>query len=125
MSEDGEKRTDAVEGTAAAETARAYYEAIDAGDYEAFADLLAPEVVHERPDRTIEGRETLVGFMREDRPNRDTSHEVLRIFAGEKEDGEVAVEGRLLDSSGDEMFEFVDAFSLKDGRIAEIRTYTS
>ena len=104
-------------------TALAYYEAIDAGDYEAFADLLAPEVVHDRPDRTIEGKETLVGFMRDDRPNRDTSHEVLASF--EKREGDaVAVEGRLLDSDGDEMFGFVDAFSLREGRIVEIRTYT-
>lgn len=129
MSEDGEERTDAVKSTStaektAAETARAYYEAIDAGDYEAFADLLAPEVVHERPDRTIEGRETLVEFMREGRPNEDTSHEVVGVYRREKDDSEVAVEGRLLDSDGKEMFAFVDAFSLRDGRIAEIRTYT-
>lgn len=119
-------------------TALAYYEAIDAGDYEGFADLLAPEVVHDRPDRTIEGKATLVGFMRDDRPNKDTSHEVLAVFGGEGDgvgedggsgaDGEsgadVAVEGRLLDSDGNEMFGFVDAFALEDGRIAEIRTYT-
>ena len=130
MSEDGEERTDAVEKmaamdrTAAVETAHTYYEAIDAGDYEAFADLLAPAVVHERPDRTIEGRETLVEFMRDGRPNKDTSHEIAGVYRREKDDSEVAVEGRLLDSDGAEMFGFVDAFSLRDGRIAEVRTYT-
>ena len=104
-------------------TALTYYEAIDAGDYEAFADLLAPGVVHDRPDRTIEGKETLVGFMRDDRPNKGTSHEILASF--EKREGDaVAVEGRLLDSNGNEMFCFVDAFSVEDGKIAEIRTYT-
>ncbi|WP_227374877.1 nuclear transport factor 2 family protein [Haladaptatus halobius] len=100
---------------------RGYYDAIDAHDYETFAGLLAPDVVHSRPDRTIEGRETLVGFMRDDRPDKRTSHEVHRVY----EDGSEAVaEGRLLDSGGEELFEFVDAFSLSDGRITEIRTYT-
>ncbi|WP_137284318.1 nuclear transport factor 2 family protein [Halorussus salinisoli] len=103
------------------ETARAYYEAIDAGDYDAFADLLAPGTVHRRPDRTIEGRETLVEFMQEGRPNKNTSHETKRIYDG----GEgVAVEGRLLDSDEEPMFEFVDTFSFEGERIAEIRTYT-
>ncbi|UPW01435.1 nuclear transport factor 2 family protein [Halorussus gelatinilyticus] len=122
--------------TEATETARAYYDAIDAGDYDRFADLLAPGVVHERPDRTIEGRDTLVGFMRDDRPNEDTSHEVRTVFAAS--DG-VAVEGRLLDADGAPMFAFVDSFDVEDrpdeseadagrdgGRpsIARIRTYT-
>jgi ketosteroid isomerase-like protein len=153
MSDDGAERTDAVEGKSGVErtdaveepdvaertddteesdagektdatgTVRAYYEAIDAGDYDAFADLLAPGVVHERPDRTIEGRETLVGFMREGRPNKDTSHEIRCVFGGVKGDTDVAVEGRLLDAEGEEMFEFVDSFSLSDERIVEIRTY--
>ena len=100
---------------------RGYYDAIDVHDYETFAGLLAPDVVHSRPDRTIEGREALVGFMRDDRPDKRTSHEVRRVF----EDGEAAVaEGRLLDSDGEELFEFADVFSLSDGQIAEIRTYT-
>ncbi|WP_227353245.1 nuclear transport factor 2 family protein [Haladaptatus salinisoli] len=100
---------------------RGYYDAIDAHDYETFAGLLAPDVVHRRPDRTIEGRETLVGFMRDDRPDKRTTHEVRRVFEG----GASAVaEGRLLDSGGEELFAFVDAFSISDGRIEEIRTYT-
>ncbi len=116
-------------------TVRDYYEAIDAGDYERFADLLASDVVHDRPDRTIEGKETLVGFMRDDRPDKDTSHEVCRVFGssdgsgkdcvGSDSDGNtVAVEGRLLDSAGEPLFEFADAFDLESGRIARIRTYT-
>ena len=113
-------------------TALAYYDAIDAGDYEAFADLLAPGVVHDRPDRTIEGRETLVEFMRDGRPNKGTSHEIRGVFEetesnehGDEGDGNgVVVEGRLFDSNGDEMFGFVDVFAFDEGRIAEIRTYT-
>ncbi len=57
---------------------RAYYDAIDAHDYETFAGLFASDVVHYRPDRTIEGKDTLVSFMREDRPNKETSHELSR-----------------------------------------------
>ncbi len=109
--------------------ARAYYEAIDAKDFERFADLLGPEVVHERPDRTIEGRETLVGFMRESRPNKDTSHEVETVYVEDRDAGqtsaEVAVRGRLRDADGEPMFEFVDAFEVEDGEIGRIRTYTN
>jgi len=107
--------------------ALAYYDAIDAGDYDQFADLLAPGVVHERPDRTIEDRDTLVEFMRDDRPDKDTSHEVRSVFGGS--DG-VAIEGRLRDAEGNPMFEFVDVFDFeKSGeaeraKIARIRTYT-
>ena len=104
-------------------TARGYYEAIDGGDYETFANLLAPEVVHRRPDRSVEGRETLVEFMRDGRPNKETAHEIDRVYPG-GEDGDVAVEGRLLDADGAELFGFVDCFAFENGRIAEIRTYT-
>lgn len=110
---------------------RVYYEAIDAGDYDQFADLFAPEVVHRRPDRTIEGRDTLVEFVRDGRPNKDTSHEIRGIFGASdaSETDDVAVEGRLLDSDGDVMFRFVDVFAVESdrgerSRIEEIRTYT-
>ncbi|MFC4450847.1 nuclear transport factor 2 family protein [Halorussus aquaticus] len=115
--------------TEATETARAYYDAIDAGDYDRFADLLAPGVVHERPDRTIEGRETLVGFMRDDRPNKGTTHEVEAVYV-EAEGGDAAVRGRLRDADGAPMFAFVDAFEVETAdegrtpRISRIRTYT-
>lgn len=106
---------------------RRYYRAIDDHDYEAFADLLAPAVVHRRPDRTIEGRETLVTFMRDERPDADTSHEVDRVFADATPgagDATVAVRGRLRDATGERLFGFVDVFSVADERIAEIETFT-
>ena len=113
---------------------RAYYRALDDHDYEAFADRLAADVVHRRPDRTIDGRETLVAFMRDDRPDKETSHEVRRMYGGAADgdagdgdatdDAGVVVEGRLLDAAGRELFAFADAFSLADDAIAEIRTYT-
>ncbi len=123
--------------TEATETARAYYEAIDAGDYHRFGDLLAPHVVHERPDRTIEGRGTLVAFMRDGRPNKDTTHAVEAVYrvdggaagdadgsdsaggAGDAARGdeadEVAVRGRLRDADGSPMFAFVDVFDVANG----------
>ncbi|MFH5799659.1 nuclear transport factor 2 family protein [Haladaptatus sp. CMAA 1911] len=100
---------------------RAYYDSIDAHDYETFAGLLTPDVVHDRPDRTIEGRDALVSFMRDDRPNKETSHELSRI----EENGTTATaEGRLLDADGEEMFAFEDDFSIEEDRIARIRTRT-
>jgi len=113
---------------AAEEAVHAYYETIDAGDYDRFGHLLAPGVVHERPDRTIEGRETLVGFMRDDRPNTDTSHEVEAVYRHSAEN--YAAQGQLLDADGTPMFAFVDAFAVERAsdseraRIARIRTYT-
>ena len=113
----------------AADIARAYYEAIDATDFDRFADLLGPGVVHERPDRTIEGRETLVGFMREGRPNKDTAHEIEAVYVEDRDTGEtsaeVAVRGRLRDADGEPMFGFVDAFEIEEGEISRIRTYTN
>ncbi|MCO8243236.1 MULTISPECIES: nuclear transport factor 2 family protein [unclassified Haladaptatus] len=100
---------------------RAYYDAIDAHDYETFAGLFAPDVVHYRPDRTIEGRDTLVSFMRDDRPNKETSHELSHIA---ENGGTTVAEGRLLDADGDVMFAFEDDFSITDGQITEIRTRT-
>ena len=113
---------------------RGYYEAIDAGDYGRLAELLDPAFVHERPDRTLEGRDRFVEFMRDERPLTDTEHVVDEIYesdpgetdldlnATEAESG-VAVRGRLLDADGDELFAFVDVFAVEDGRLAGLRTY--
>ncbi len=105
------------------EAARAYYRALDGDDYGLLADLLASGFRHVRPDRTIEGRERFVRFMRDERPMRDTSHPVDGVYrqhAGE----EVVVRGRLLDPDGDLIVRFVDVFSFDGDDIAEIRTYS-
>ncbi|MFC5135193.1 MULTISPECIES: nuclear transport factor 2 family protein [Haloferacaceae] len=100
--------------------ARAYYEAIDDGDYDRLADLLDPGFVHERSDRTLEGRDRFVAFMRDERPLTDTEHVVDALY---ESDPGVAVRGRLLDADGEELFAFVDVFAVEDGRLAGLKTY--
>lgn len=106
----------------AAVLARAYYDAIDRGDYDALRDVLAPEFEHVRPDTTHESREAFVAFMREDRPRTDTSHAVDGVYDGA---GGVAVRGRLLGADGEELLAFVDAFEVdaETDRIRSLTTY--
>jgi len=102
--------------------ARAYYDALDAGDYERLRGLLQPEFVQRRPDRTFEGRDRFVAFMRDERPMTDTTHAVDAVYP--KGPG-VAVRGRLLDEDGDEVFAFVDVFDVADDRLAALETYAA
>ena len=101
--------------------ARAYYEALDAGDYDRLASLLDPAFVQRRPDRTFEGRDRFVAFMRDERPMTDTTHAVDAVYP--RGPG-VAVRGRLLDSDGEVLFAFVDVFAVESGRLATLETYT-
>ncbi|CCQ36295.1 DUF1486 family protein [Natronomonas moolapensis 8.8.11] len=105
-----------------AELAREYYRSIDEDDYDALAGVVSGGFVHRRPDRTIEGREAFVSFMRSGRPERETTHVIESVYADDG--GDVAVEGRLLRSDGETWFGFVDAFEIAEGAIASIRTYT-
>ncbi|OYR50546.1 DUF4440 domain-containing protein [Halorubrum sp. Ea8] len=100
--------------------ARAYYDALDAGDYERLRALLAPDFAQRRPDRTFEGRDRFVAFMRDERPMTDTTHAVDAVYPSGPG---VAVRGRLLDADGDEVFAFVDVFDVADGRLASLETY--
>ncbi|WP_224448490.1 nuclear transport factor 2 family protein [Haloprofundus salilacus] len=101
---------------------RAYYSALDEHDYSALSDLLAPTFVHDRPDRTLDGREAFVSFMRDDRPNKRTSHELDELY--ENDDGsELVVRGRLLDADGERLFHFVDVHRFEDGVVVELRTF--
>ncbi|QHS17647.1 nuclear transport factor 2 family protein [Halopenitus persicus] len=115
------------DGTEPRNRARRYYEAIDAGDYATLRELLAPSFVHDRPDRTLEGRDRFVRFMREERPRTDTRHTIDGVYANGED---VAVRGRLLDDAGAELFAFVDVFeAVDDGTdedvvFATLRTYT-
>lgn len=110
-------------GEDAAALPQAYYDAIDAGDYDALRDVLAPEFTHVRPDMVLDGREAFVSFMRDDRPKTDTRHVVDAVYDGK--DG-VAARGRVLDSGdGGELFAFVDVFDLGAKRIEGLETYAT
>jgi len=61
--------------------------------------------------------------MRDERPERDTTHVVESVYCDE--DGNAAVEGRLLDPDGEEWFRFVDTFDIENSRIECVRTYAS
>jgi ketosteroid isomerase-like protein len=102
--------------------ARAYYRALDEGDYDLLAELLAPEFVHERPDMTLDGRERFVQFMRDERPMTDTSHPLDAVYT-QQEGSEVAVRGRLLGPDGDPLARFVDVFRFEDSTITHIETF--
>jgi len=116
--------------------ARAYYEAIDGDDYDQLASLLAPSFVHDRPDRTIEGRERFVRFMREERPQTNTTHPLDGLYCRQTDsepeptDGEatataeVVARGRLLDADGQRIVGFVDVFTFDGDVIEHIETYT-
>lgn len=99
---------------------REYYRAIDEHDYEALSGVLAADFSHDRSDRTIEGREAFVQFMRDERPETDTTHEVAELFRNE--DG-IAVRGRLDRADGSVWFEFVDVFGVRDGALESLKTY--
>lgn len=113
-------------GSERVERARAYYEAIDGGDYDRLASLLAEGFVHDRPDRTIEGRERFVRFMREERPQPDTSHPLDGLYCPDRDSAadEVVVRGRLLDGDGERIVGFVDVFSFDGDDVEHIETYT-
>ncbi len=100
---------------------RAYYRALDDHRYDELRALLTPGFTQQRPDRRFESPEAFVRFMRDERPLTDTTHEVLAIYTSEPG---IAVRGRLLGSEGEELFEFVDVFSVASGGIDGLVTYT-
>ncbi|WP_123536795.1 nuclear transport factor 2 family protein [Halosimplex salinum] len=116
----------------AVERARAYYRALDDHDYDALADLLADGFVHDRPDLTLDGCERFVAFMREERPQKDTTHRVEAVYRVHEDErgyeretgGAVAVRGRLLDADGEQITAFVDVFTVGDPGLERIDTYT-
>ncbi|MFC7047073.1 nuclear transport factor 2 family protein [Halobacteriaceae archaeon GCM10025711] len=93
------------------DVARSYYRAIDEDDYDELATLLAPDFVHDRPDRTLDGRDRFLTFMSEERPQTDTRHAVDEVYEG---DTGVVVRGRLLDADEGRLFSFLDVFTVDD-----------
>jgi ketosteroid isomerase-like protein len=101
-------------------TARTYYRSLDEHDYERLRSILTEGFVHDRPDRTIEGRDRFVRFMRDERPQNDTTHPIDVVYDG---GDDLAVEGRLLAGDGSRITSFVDVFSFEGSRISSVRTY--
>ncbi|MDY6764622.1 MAG: nuclear transport factor 2 family protein [Halobacteria archaeon] len=104
---------------------RKYYTCLDRDLYDDLADILAQDMVHYRPDRTIEGRDTFISFMRDKRPLKDTTHEIESIYRKlGSADQEIAVRGSLKQGD-DALFEFIDVVSFdQDRRIKSIYTFT-
>jgi ketosteroid isomerase-like protein len=105
---------------------RGYYRAIDEGDYDALASLLSPKFRQVRGDLTIDGREAFVQFMREERPETTTRHEVDAVYHEHaRREPAVAVRGRLYRPDGSVGFGFVDVFEYTDDRLDQLVTYTN
>jgi ketosteroid isomerase-like protein len=134
-----------VDPSAPTATARAYYEALDAGDYDRLAGLLAPAFRQRRPDRTLAGRDSFLSFVRDGRPRTDATHRVHAVYrldgdapeaalgpfdpdadpTGPDAAAEVAVRGRLRTDDGALDVAFVDVFAVDGaGRLAALRTFT-
>lgn len=103
--------------------AREYYRSIDEDDYDALAEALSGDFRHCRPDRTVEGRDSFVRFMRSGRPKRGTTHVVDSVYADGR--GRVAVEGELLYPDGETWFRFLDVFEIEGNEIERVRTYSA
>jgi ketosteroid isomerase-like protein len=106
------------------EAVRGYYRAIDGDDYELLASVLAADVTHIRPDMTLDGRERFIEFMRDERPQNETSHQIDALYR-QTDSGGVAAQGRLIAADGTLITHFVDVFSFNDAEIAQIRTFTA
>ncbi len=108
------------------ETVRSYYAALDEEAYDRLTDLLAASFAQRRPDRALVGRDAFVRFMREERPVADATHEVTALYRTDAPDEyeELAARGTVRSPEGDSLVEFVDVFTLDDGEIQKLETYT-
>jgi len=116
---DGDGSSAAVE-----RTVRSFYAAIDEGAYDRLERLLDPSFVHRRPDRTLDGWEQFVRFMREERPRTDTEHVLTTLCVSTDDTPATAfARGRLRSADGEDLFGFVDVHRV-DGVIESLTTYT-
>lgn len=109
------------DGMDAVDLVERYYDALDSHEYDAFSEILSSGFVQQRSDRRFESRGAFVRFMRDERPNKETVHELERVVDG-GDDG-VAVRGRVRDDDA-VLFEFADFFRIDDGRITRLDTYS-
>ncbi|WP_323674588.1 nuclear transport factor 2 family protein [Halorubellus sp. PRR65] len=133
-------------------TVRTYYACLDDARYDDLRTVLAPGFTQRRPDRTFDGRETFLSFMRDSRPHSDTVHDLDGVFvepatddhrhrarpdgdceAPTGDDGTptagdeaetVLARGTVVRESGDVLVRFVDCFDVLADRIVALDTYT-
>ena len=98
-----------------------YYRCLDAHEYETLNSVLHPEFVQHRPDRSFESRKAFVEFMATGRPNTETTHQIEAVLESA---ASLAAHGRLLDSEGEQLFEFIDVFRFDDGQILAVDTFS-
>lgn len=103
---------------------RSYYRALDEQDYDLLASLLSPDFVHDRPDQTIEGRETFVTFMRDERPTTNTTHPLAEIYHTDGS-SELVARGTLRAADETPLVRFVDVFHFERDAICRIETFTA
>ncbi len=101
-----------------------YYDSLDTHAYDRLETILGPDFVHERPDMTHSGRDAFIQFMREGRPNTDTSHPVDELYPA-TQSNELAARGRLLSAEDELITTFVDIFSFDGDQITQLRTFTN
>lgn len=101
-----------------------YYRSLDNHKYDKLKDILYPEFTHYRPDRTIETRKSFISFMKNQRPNKNTTHKIDEIYTKKKE---IAIKGQLQKNQNKKLFEFIDVFTFTQKtktKIKQIKTYT-
>lgn len=103
------------------ETVRQYYTYLDQHKYEKLKKILTPEFQQKRPDRTFPDRQAFLSFMRDERPEKETRHEIKQVFKGGNRYR--GVRGFVRKPSGERWFEFLDVFFLdEEDRIQKLVT---
>jgi ketosteroid isomerase-like protein len=101
-----------------------YYELVDADDFDAMAQLFAPDVIYRRPGYDpMVGREQILGYYKFVRVIESGRHELHTVLS----DGSiVAVAGKFhgrVKGRGLISQEFADFFTIRDGKISSRSTY--
>ncbi len=103
---------------------KTYYNSLDNHRYETLKEILDPEFIHFRPDRTIKTRKSFISFMEDERPDKNTKHKINKIYTKKQE---IATRGQLQKNKNKKLFEFIDIFTFTQKnktKIKQIKTYT-
>jgi ketosteroid isomerase-like protein len=104
--------------------ADAYFEALDAPDYDALRSVFAPDIVYLYPDAApIEGLDDAIRFFEEEKPTSDTDHHITQYVHGPSVTVAEGVSTGLLDGDPFESH-FCDVIEFDDGRIDRLAVYS-